>query len=234
LDVRVEGAYWLGTYDRWIFDRVELRDYLRPGDTAWDCGSYIGYYAAAFRHVVGTSGQVHAFEASILNYGRARWLPDLNHWPNVQVHYLAIGPDHRLLQFVNNGGGMAGPYGLTKTFPNFDHLDMSTVECAGVDELVYERHIPAPDFIKFDLESAEEYALMNGDRLFREKRPVILLEIHGDRARQVTGEFLARYDYVGRLLGLEPSDVVHGPNDLAAFTYEWYTMLCTPRERSPH
>src|ERR1700754_4852785 len=72
LDLRRNGAYWLGTYDRWIFDRIQVRDWLPRGGVAWDCGSYVGYYAALFCNVVGDRGQVVAFEASSTNYGRLR------------------------------------------------------------------------------------------------------------------------------------------------------------------
>ena len=70
-----------------------------------------------------------------------------------------------------------------------NELDIETVKCAGIDELVYEMNIEAPDFIKFDLESAEEFALHNGDKIFREKRPLILLELHGEKAKEAAGLF---------------------------------------------
>ena len=57
--------------------------------------------------------------------------------------------------------------------------NIEKVRCCGVDELIAEMGVPEPDFIKFDLEMAEEFALHNGDRLFPKKRPVILLELHG-------------------------------------------------------
>ncbi len=72
---------------------------------------------------------------------------------------------------------------------------MEEVECCGVDELVYEKNIPAPDFIKFDLESAEEFALHNGDKIFRTKKPIILLELHGEKALKAAGLFLEKYNY---------------------------------------
>src|SRR5690242_20385110 len=62
LDVRQNGAYWLGTYDDWILSHIRIQDWLPQGGIAWDCGAYIGYYSAIFRRVVGDHGKVIAFE----------------------------------------------------------------------------------------------------------------------------------------------------------------------------
>src|SRR5262245_13956828 len=43
LDVRSQGSYWIGNYDRWILDRVPIGKFLKSGDTAWDCGAFVGY-----------------------------------------------------------------------------------------------------------------------------------------------------------------------------------------------
>ncbi len=74
-------------------------------------------------------------------------------------------------------------------------MELETVECAGVDELVFEKGLPEPDLIKFDLESAEVFALKNGPKLFKNKRPVILLELHGQEALVAAGLFLETYRY---------------------------------------
>src|SRR5436309_22192 len=52
LDVRRNGSYWLGNYDRWILERIRLSDWLPAGGVAWDCGAFVGYYAAVFRKLV--------------------------------------------------------------------------------------------------------------------------------------------------------------------------------------
>src|SRR5262249_28896647 len=76
LDVRSQGSYWIGTYDRWITDRLPMRNFLRPGDTAWDCGAFVGYYTVIFRRLVGRHGSVFSFEASGRNFGQVACIPD--------------------------------------------------------------------------------------------------------------------------------------------------------------
>jgi FkbM family methyltransferase len=194
LDLRQNGAYWRGTYDRWILDRIKIGDWLPKGGVAWDCGAYVGYYAALFRHIVGDSGFIVAFEASSSNYNNLRQLPALNHWSNLQVLHVAVGPDHSEITFAGEVGGASGPIGLSK---EYDQPQIGErVICAGVDELCYELGVALPDFIKFDLESAEEFALHNGDRVFSEKRPVLLLEVHGEKLLPAVGSFLTKYRYL--------------------------------------
>lgn len=198
LDIRKEGSYWLGNYDKWIFDAVPFAKIIKPGFVIWDCGAYVGYYTAIFRKIIGSKGNIYVFEASKKNYKRVKYLPELNKWNNVKILNMAVGPDHTSLQFVNNLGGANGPYNLSKVYKESENeLDIEIVKSAGIDELVYELGFEAPDFIKFDLETAEEFALHNGDKVFKEKRPLILLELHGEKAKKAAGLFFEKYNYGG-------------------------------------
>lgn len=195
IDIRLGASYLKGDYDQWIFDRVKLHKIVKPGMVAWDCGAFYGYYAAIFRKLVGPAGKVEVFEASGANFEVVSSLPRLNAWENVRVHQLAVGPDHSSIRFTRNLGGSSGPFGLSKTYDESQHIELEDVTCCGVDELIEERGIPAPDIIKFDLESAEVFALHNGKGLFSGKRPLILLELHGREALEAAGDFLEKYDY---------------------------------------
>jgi FkbM family methyltransferase len=210
LDVRLESSYWFGNYDKWIFDSIPFEDYIKPGNVVWDGGAYVGYYTAYFRKLVGAAGKVHSFEASGTNYARLKDLPANNKWNNVFIHNIAIGPDHSEISFVDNLGGSNGPYGLDKVYhESSENLNINKVVCCGVDELIDERNIAEPDFIKFDLESAEEFALHNGDKLFKGKRPVILLELHGKKTKESAGLFLEKYNYEGVFIeGFRKKEVV--------------------------
>jgi FkbM family methyltransferase len=231
-DLRQEGSYWLGHYDAWVLQRLKLHRWLRPGQVAWDGGAYIGYYTAIFRGLVGSTGRVVAFEASSANYERVASLPHLNGWSNVEVVNQAIGPDHCAIEFVGNLGGSSGPYGLGKQFAATQALDIETVPCAGVDELVYEHGMTAPDFIKFDLETAETYALHNGDNVFTVKRPLLLLELHGDPTSVSAGRFLETYDYAAWDVLDLPKGIppMRGLREMKR-PPDSHMMFCVPAER---
>jgi len=75
-----------------------------------------------------------------------------------------------MLEFVDSLGGSSGPYGLSKQYKeNTAELSINKVQCCGVDELVFERNIDMPDFIKFDLESAEESHYIMGTGYLQKK-----------------------------------------------------------------
>lgn len=193
LDLRKNGSYFLGTYDAWILNRIRIENWLPRGGVAWDCGAYVGFYTALMRNAVGEEGAVIAFEASAQNYAALSKIPALNNWSNVEIIHSAVGPDHCIIEFAGGFGGASGP----TAFKSFDDgVDREAVPSVGIDELVFERGVASPDFVKFDLEGAEIAALRNGDRLFSQRRPVLLLEVHGEAALDACGHFLEQYSYM--------------------------------------
>jgi len=238
LDLRQNGSYWLGTYDQWILSHIRIQDWLPRGGVAWDCGAYTGYYAAIFRHAVGERGQVIAFEASTQNYERLRQMPALNGWPNVQITHCAVGPDHTKLDFAGELGGASGPAGIKP----LDHpMRSERVDCAGIDELCIERGVPVPDFIKLDLEGAEIFALHNGNCVFTEKRPVVLLEMHAVRGGScfpAVGSFLSKYDYLAWDVRRFDQRLSEPFADAQSLENAWScntlcnTLVCIPRQFS--
>lgn len=195
LDLRKEGSYWLGTYDSWILDRVPLNRLVMPGDTAWDCGAYVGYYTAIFRNLVGTSGQVVSVEASSINYRNLAGVALENKWENVDFLNLAIGPENSTIDFAGSELGSAGPIGLIEGSRSAIKAGIEQVRCYGVDELISEKNVSIPNFIKFDLETGEIFALSNGADLFGTYRPIILLELHGTEALAAALAFSKNFDY---------------------------------------
>ncbi len=63
--------------------------------------------------------------------------------------------------------------------------------------MIHERGVGEPDFIKFDLGTAVEFASHNGHALFSSKRPIDLLELHGEVVLSAVARFLNNYDYQG-------------------------------------
>lgn len=199
INLKIEGSYFLGTYDKWIFDRIDFSKYIKPGMIVWDGGAYIGYYTSVFRKCLGETGEIFTFEASLKNYNIVKILPQLNNWSNVNIINLAIGTENSKIKFVNNLGGSNGPLDFSKKYDS--EVEVIEVDCKGVDEIINLKIAKEPDFIKFDLESAEVFALHNGDNLFKNKKPLILLELHGNEAFLSAGLFLEKYNYEAAYVG---------------------------------
>ena len=199
IDIRNESAYWLGTYDKTVLKRISR--YIKPGQIVFDCGAYLGYYAAAMRNIVGNTGKVYLFEASPKNFMRVSELPVMNNWENVFVYKLAIGQEHSKIRFASNLGAASGPIDMPSKNMNLSMVDIEEVDCCGIDELIYEKNLPEPEFIKFDLETAEYYALLNGSKLWKSKKPIVLVELHKDinskdpPTFKVAETFLKNFEY---------------------------------------
>jgi FkbM family methyltransferase len=201
IDFRNESAYWLGSYDRKILKLI--CDILKQGAVAFDCGTYLGYYGAAMRKAVGETGKVYLFEASTVNFNRVSALPANNKWLNVEVFNLAIGQHHSVIRFATNLGAASGPVDMPGKNLDLQNVEIEEVKCCGIDELVYEMGLPAPDFIKLDIETGECYALVNGKKLWENKRPVLLVELHRDKknrpyAFEAAEKFLKDFNYLGK------------------------------------
>lgn len=200
IDFRNESAYWLGSYDRKILKMI--RNIIRPGDIAFDCGTYLGYYGAAMRMAVGETGKVFLFEASTKNFNRVSFLPENNKWSNVEVYNLAVGEDHTVIRFATNLGAASGPIDMPGKNLDLNGVEIEEVKCCGIDELVYEIGLPEPDFIKLDIETGECFALVNGKKTWENKRPTLLVELHRNKnqrpyAFEAAETFLKDFNYSG-------------------------------------
>lgn len=247
LDLRIHGSYWLGNYDRWIFERIPLQLLLREGHTAWDFGAYVGYYTAVFRHLVGESGSVVSVEASSKNYALVAQIPGLNDWRNVEVICCAVGPERTTVTFSASQGGSSGPVGLVRGVRTNINEGIETVRSAGLDEILAELGSP-PDFIKLDLETGEIFALKNGHNLFSDHRPTMLLELHGVEALRAAKRFASTYDYAVAVVHILPKIDAGSLADWnAAFAVaargfsDWpetttgtpHMLICLPAEQTP-
>lgn len=247
LDLRSQASYFVGVYDRWIYERVPFHRILRRGDTAWDCGAFVGYYAAIFRKLVGSEGEVLVFEASRKNYEPLQALPRKNGWVNVQILHRAVGPEHTRLQFANNRGGSSGPIGLGKSFdPAEGAVESIEVQSLGIDEILETYGCRDPKILKLDLETGEIHALKNGTKVFGEIRPVVMLELHGDAAGDAADQWLQTYEYAGVVIETLPKwkgitirqyfDAYQGlakklGNRVRSNGYLPHMLFCIPKEK---
>ena len=250
LDLRSQSSYFLGTYDRWIYERVPLHRMLSPGQAAWDCGSFVGYYAAIFRKRVGPTGEVLVFEASRANYEALHPMPQRNGWNNVRIFHEAVGPENTSLTFVNNLGGASGPVGLGKDFSTQGQaIETIEVRSLGIDEIRKTRASCSPQLLKLDLEAGEIHALKNGAEVFGHIRPYVMLELHGEEAGKAANQWLKEYEYDGVVIEKLPKWASLGSDaylkayrslsgqlggDVRSVGYLPHMLFCIPKEKEPH
>jgi FkbM family methyltransferase len=223
---RQEYGYWLGTYDRPILQSIARL--CRPGWTAWDCGTYLGYYTCFLARLVGPEGRVAAFEPDPINLARTERNVTLNGFRNVSFHHVAVGPptgtiELRMGEHTNSHipgvyvGASRDAYALIESVSR-----TITVPATSLDDAWSSGRAPRPNLIKLDIEGAELIALEHADRLCREVRPIVVLELHNPECDLAAWRWAATYDY--RLQSLVTGRMLTRQEDVGG------TLLCTPAQ----
>jgi FkbM family methyltransferase len=221
---RMEYGYWYGSYDLRIVQAIA--SLCQPGWTAWDCGTYLGYYTCLFARLVGPTGRVVAFEPDPHNLERTKQNVHLNGFGNVSFEHVAIGGpfgDIDLLLSHNTNSHLPGVYvgASREDYRRIERVDsVVRVHCTSLDDAYYVRRAPRPDIIKIDIEGAESIALQYTDNLCREVRPLIILELHNPECDRAAWDWAQKQGY--SIKSLDTGCILVCPEDVHG------TLLCSP------
>lgn len=164
------------------------------GDVGWDvganCGQTIPQMLARFK-------VVHAFEpaeecAPWLNgFDEANfsWLPIALSDDDQTIELLALPDKIDTGQLVT-----AGTHGMEWDPDNPLAVERKVISRT-VDTLVNRGEVPAPDFLKIDVEGHELKVLYGARKTLAIKRPDLLIEFHSKTIHESVKETLAGYDY---------------------------------------
>jgi FkbM family methyltransferase len=165
---------WAASREEVFLSGLDLR-----GKTVFDIGGYEGIYTLFFARAVGPAGKVVTFEPNPVNCARIRENLQLNGITNVILKPLALA-DHKvradLLFPVDEParGSLRADYqcDLARRFPSRTvAVDVDTLDNQLSD-------LPAPHFIKIDVEGAELEVLLGMSRTLRELQPALFIEVH--------------------------------------------------------
>jgi FkbM family methyltransferase len=193
LDMQIDKDYWLGTYEPEL--QAALRDFVPAGGIIYDVGANIGYVSLLLAKAAGKTGHIYAFEALPENAERWRSNIELNNLTDRMTLFAGAvtrtaGPVAFLVHASGGMGKVAGSAGRQ------EHYQAEvTVEGISLDEFVYGRGNPAPQVIKMDIEGGEVLALPGMERVLKEARPLMLMELHGPESSQAAWETLNRAGY---------------------------------------
>jgi FkbM family methyltransferase len=183
-------SYWLGTHEPHM--QAALRAHVRAGMTVYDCGANVGYFSVMLARIVGAGGRVYAFEPSPASLESLRAASGLNGFDNLTVVPEAVWDGRETLRFRRGAEGASlvsdhveGVFGEAAGREGDAPDDFIEIEANSLDNFVYAEGNPPPDFIKLDVEGAEGRAMAGARRLLAERRPGLLLEIHGEPGREV-------------------------------------------------
>lgn len=163
-----------------IYDETEtrlLRKLLKPGDNFIDIGANVGYYSLIASQLVGTLGQVHAFEPVEENICVLWEAIRINGITNIRPNQLALGDRDGPLELympekVTNSGWVS-------IVPSEKRKRIISAQVVSLDDYVLTNHIDRVHLVKLDVEGAEHQVLVGGKKLFSSIRaPDLIIEVN--------------------------------------------------------
>ena len=150
-----------------------LERYLQPGMVFIDGGANTGVFTFTAARLVGPTGRVLAFEPGSACSAALRRSQALNQWPQVTIHQQALSDCNGTARLYHNMN-QENAFSLgSDENSSFDEVEVTTI-----DEMARAEHLQRVDFIKLDVEGAEELVLCGSGDVLRKWRPIILFEIN--------------------------------------------------------
>jgi FkbM family methyltransferase len=182
-------GYIAGSADQYL--QRTIKRYVSPGDNVYDIGANIGYVSLMLAKQVGPEGGVFAFEPIPETFAMLRRNIVLNKLDNVTLLNVAA----------------SATSGVT-AMRTIENLSMSSlvwhrddtgavqvrIETVAIDNLIESGELPAPKFVKIDVEGAEGLVLQGMARTIASTKPVIFLEC-SDIGRQASWSLLCGLRY---------------------------------------
>lgn len=188
------------------------KNVVKQGDICIDCGANMGYHTVTLAKLVGPNGNVLAFEPLRIIYQQLNGNIFINGLRNVTCFNLALGNDNKIVQMdpldldsssVNIGGTKIGGGG-------------ENVEMVKLDQIVTN----GVSFVKIDVQGSEVSLLEGADKLIKNSRPVIFIEVENHylncfgQTSEILLNKLLSLDYIlVRIMNEYPCDHIAVPRE---------------------
>ena len=155
-----------------------LRRWCVPGSVAVDVGANCGYFSALLCNLVGSDGEVHAFEPAAHMVAALEKTRDANGYSQLRIHHAAAGetPAERVtlhVDLINAGGNQVLPDGFKVLVEGrFILVDCPVVT---LDEALRDRPKPV-GVMKIDVEGFELSVLRGAREIVGRDRPAMCVE----------------------------------------------------------
>jgi FkbM family methyltransferase len=154
------------------YERGDFRIGVKPGDVVIDAGACWGDTALNFAHLAGAEGKVFSFDfTSNVEVFKKNVALNPTLAPRIVLIEKAVWKNSQDRLSFNDGGpgtsvGDARQEGI------------GYVQSIAIDDLVAEQHLEKVDFIKMDIEGAEQDALNGARETLRRFRPQLAITIY--------------------------------------------------------
>lgn len=191
LDPRFEMDYASGKYEPQI--QNILSSHLRPGSVFYDVGAHIGVLSLLAARCVGRTGSVFAFEADPENVQRIEAHARRNMLDQIQTIPCAVWSSAGQLQFERASAQSSRNQGTVTAEGSVSSSNTVEIEAVSLDGFV-SGHRP-PTLIKVDVEGAEAAVLRGSEKVFAQGKPVLICEVHNERAAEEVSKWLVERGY---------------------------------------
>lgn len=189
-------AYFRGTYEPHIAEYLQSK--IKRGDVVYDVGANCGYLSMLMAKLVSEQGQVISFEPVPKNVAAIQQNLAKNKVSNVRLVQNAVSDSFGTISFATYGNSLIGHIEGVNEKQGSD-AQFVTMDATTLDMSVYENELPVPSLIKIDVEGAEEKVLLGGERLFEEKKPIVLAEIRKNQFDRILS-YMKNFGYECELL----------------------------------
>ncbi|MEI8396890.1 MAG: FkbM family methyltransferase [Rhodospirillaceae bacterium] len=192
-------GHWEPTIER------EIEACLGPGDIFIDIGANVGYFSLLAARLVGTRGQVLAFEPNPQIFNALLSNISINQRLAVSAYQMALGNQQTTAELFVAKPGNSGATSLTRSPSTTDQAEIVPVE--RLDTVLSRLNVACPRLIKIDVEGSEVSVLEGmGDLLAGLWAPVIICEIseyslaQQGHSKEDIFDIMRRFGYKARLL----------------------------------
>lgn len=176
---------------------ANLHRFVSPGGVVVDAGASCGIYTIAASKLVGDSGRVIAFEPGAQSASVLERNVELNQLRNVSVYREAMSDRVGEAKLYSHRGPVAS------SIAPGDHEDgaYDEVVTTTLDSVLEREGVGGVDFLKMDIEGAEELGLRGAQSVITRSHPVVVFEMNPPAAVRFglatdgAWRFLERHDY---------------------------------------
>lgn len=203
-------SFWKKFYTE---EKNQIKDIIKKDDIVLDVGGNLGFFALILSDLVGGNGKVYTAEPSKYSYGRLEKNLAINHLTNVESLNFGFGEREGTELLYYNPGQTGLSSIVHKPTENSIKEEIKITTIDKFRENVGRRI----SFIKIDTEGFEPQVLLGAQKVLREDKPVIFIELGSKylESSEKSIEILKRFNYKSAAFEIDLSKVPAGKNFIA-------------------
>lgn len=173
ISYKISPRMLLGLDEYWLARTTKSQ--IKQGDTIYDVGAHVGYTSLLFAKFSGQNGQIHAFELlpNVAHGYLAKTIAANRLEDQIIIHPIGLSNCSKIENIVIGDTMMGNCYtrenGISQTV-------LCRIET--LDNYIREQQLPIPQFIKVDIETAENNFIRGAEQLIKQHHPILLIEFH--------------------------------------------------------